>query len=242
MQATWLLEAERRNAEQLGFAVVDPISVMVTHLAETIRHHSHRLLTRQDAQNLLDQLKEVNAAVVQELVPGLLSIGVVHRILQNLLREGVPIRNLGLILEKVADYASISKNPDELSEQARKALSWELVRNVLPSGQKNLTAITLDPDLEQRLAQSVRQTQQEVTLALDPTLAHHLFDEMGEKMKQMASRGLQPLVLCSPAVRLALRRFFESTFRSLTFLAYNELPERTEIQSIAMIPNAAAAS
>ncbi|MBI4023656.1 MAG: flagellar biosynthesis protein FlhA [Verrucomicrobia bacterium] len=239
LPATWILENERRNAEQLGFAIVDPISVLVTHLAETIRQHAHQLLTRQDTQNLLDQLKEVNAAVVTELIPNLVTIGIVHRTLQNLLREGVPIRNLGLILEKVADYAPSTKNPDELSEQARKALSWDLVRNVLPAGQNNLTAITLDPDLEQRLAHSVRQTQQDVTLALDPGLARHLFDQVSDKMKQMLNRGVQPLIVCSPAIRLALRRFFEGTFRTLTFLAYNELPEKTEIQSIAMVPNVA---
>jgi len=239
LAATWVAEGERRNAEQFGFAVVDPISVMVTHLAETIRQHAHQLLTRQDTQNLLDHLKEINAAVVQELVPGLLSVGVVHRILQNLLREGVSIRNLGAILEKVADYATTTKNPDELSEQARKTLAGELLRNVIMGGQQSLSAITLDPDLEQRISQSIRHTQQEVVLALDPGLARHLFDGLGQKIKQMATNGLQPLVICSPAIRLALRRFFETTFRNLTILAYNELPENTQVQSIGMVSNVA---
>ncbi|MDD2709681.1 MAG: flagellar biosynthesis protein FlhA [Verrucomicrobiae bacterium] len=239
LPATWIAEPDRRNAEQLGFAVVDPVSVLITHLAETVRAHAHQLLSRQDTQNLLDQLKEVNAAVVQELIPNMISIGVVHRVLQNLLREGVSIRNLGVILEKVADYASLTKNPDELSEHARKSLPFELVRNVVTGGQNNLAAITLDPELEQRLAQSMRQNQHEVTLALDPGLARHLINQLGEKTKQMASRGIQPLLLCSPIIRLALRRFFEGTFRNLTILAYNELPERTEIQTMGMVPNAA---
>jgi flagellar biosynthesis protein FlhA len=237
LPATWITEADRRNAEQLGFAIVDPVSVVVTHLAETIRQNAHHLLTRQDVQNLLDQLKEVNAAVVQELVPGLVGIGVVHRILQNLLREGVSIRNLGLILEKVADYAGTSKNPDDLSEHARKALSWELVRNILPTGQYNLSAITLDPELEQRLAQSLRQTQQEVSLALEPSVARHLVTQLGERIKLMAMKGIQPLLLCSPLIRLALRRFFESTYRNLTILAYNELPDRAEVQTVGMVAN-----
>lgn len=238
LPATWIAEPERRTAEQLGFAVVDPISVIVTHLAETIRQNAHQMLTRQDAQSLLDQLKEVNAAVVQELVPNLVNIGVVHRVLQNLLREGVSIRNLGLILEKVADYAGTTKNPDDLSEHARKALPWELVRSVLPSGQNSLNAITLDPELEQRLAQSLRQTQQEVSLALEPSLARHLVGQLGDRIKQMAMKGIQPLLLCSPVLRLALRRFFESTYRNLTILAYNELPDRAEVQTVGMVPNA----
>lgn len=237
LPATWILETERRNAEQLGLAVVDPISVVVTHLAEAVRQHLHQLLTRQDTQNLIDELKEVNAAVVQELVPGLVSIGVVHRILQNLLREGVSIRNLGSILEKVADYAATSKNPDELSEYARKALSGELVRPVISSGQSHLSAITLDPELEHRIAQSLRQNQHEVTLALDQTLARHVFDGLSKNIKQMAGAGLQPLVVCSPTIRLALRRFFEGTFRNLTVIAYNELPEKTQIQSVGMVSN-----
>lgn len=238
LPATWINESERRHAEQYGFAVVDPTSVMITHLAETIRQHAHELLTRQDTQNLIDHLKEVNAAVVQELIPGMLSIGVVHRILQNLLREGVSIRNLGVILEKVADYAATIKNPDELSEQARKVLAGELVRNLSGPGQSELSAITLDPELEQKIVQSLRQTQHEIALALDPTLARHLFEGLGEKIKVMASRGLQPLLVCSPNIRLALRRFLESAYRNLTVLAYNELPDNAQIQSIGMVPNA----
>jgi flagellar biosynthesis protein FlhA len=237
LSSTWISEGERRNAEQYGFAVVDPISVLVTHLAETIRQNAHQLLSRQDAQNLIDNLKESNAAVVQELVPNLVNIGVVHRVLQNLLREGVSIRNLGSILEKVADYATTTKNPDELSEHARKVLSGELVRNVLPSGQHSLSAITLDPELEQRIVSCVRQNQHEVMLALDPTLARHLLEGLSQRIKQMAGKGLQPLIVCSPSIRLALRRFFESTFRNLTIVAYNELPEQTQIQSVGMVPN-----
>lgn len=239
LPATWIMENERRNAEQLGLAIVDPISVMVTHLAETIRQHAHQLLTRQDTQNLLDHLKEVNAAVVSELVPNMVTIGVVHRVLQNLLREGVSVRNLGAILEKVADHAVATKNPDELSEFARKVLPGELVRQVVTAGANSLSAITLDPELEQRIAQSLRHTQHEVGLALDPSLARHLFDGLADKIKQMAGKGLQPLVVCSPTIRLALRRFFEGTFRNLTVVAYNEIPERTQIQSIGMVPNAA---
>jgi flagellar biosynthesis protein FlhA len=238
LPATWITEAERRNAEQYGFAVVDPTSVMITHLAETIRQHAHELLTRQDTQNLVDHLKEANAAVVSELIPTMVSVGVVHRILQNLLREGVSVRNLGVILEKVADYAATVKNPDELSEQARKALPGELVRNLVAPGQSELSAITLDPELEQRIVQSLRQNQHEVSLALDPGLARHLFDGLGEKIKQMAGKGLQPLLICSPNIRLALRRFIESAYRNLTILAYNELPDNAQIQSVGMVPNA----
>jgi len=128
LPATWVTDVERKNAETGGYTVVDAASVLVTHLAETVRRRCHEILTRQDVQTLLDNLKKTHPAVVNELVPGQLSIGLIQRILQNLLAEGISIRNLAGILEKVGDCAAFTKNPDELSEYARRALGPQIVK------------------------------------------------------------------------------------------------------------------
>jgi flagellar biosynthesis protein FlhA len=235
LPATWISEVERRNAELAGYTVVDASSVLVTHLSETVKRNAHEILTRQDVQNLLDNLRQTHPAVVNELVPGVLSLGQVHRILQNLLAEGISIRNLSSILEKVGDYVAVTKNPDELSEHARRALGWQLVK---PFQQENsaLKAITLDPKLEHQIAQGVRHSATEISLVMEPKLARHLVDALSQKIQQFLSSGQPPLVICGPQIRLAFRRFFESTFAELAVLSYAEIPARVEVHSAAMIP------
>jgi flagellar biosynthesis protein FlhA len=202
---------------------------------ETVKRNCHEILSRQDVQSLLDNLKQTHPAVVNELVPGLLSVGQIQRILQNLLAEGISIRNLAGILEKVADYALASKNPDELSEHARRALGSQLTRPFqLDSG--SLRAITLDPRLEQQIAQGVRQSPTDIGLTMEPRLARHIIDTLSKGIQQMLAAGHPPLVLCSPQIRLAFRRFFESTFAELAVLAYTEIPPRVEVQTAAIIP------
>ncbi len=234
LPATWVTEVERKNAEVSGFTVVDAPSVLITHLSETVRRHCHEILTRQDVQALLDNLKQTHPAVVNELIPGLLSIGQVQRILQNLLAEGISIRNLAGILEKVGDAAAFTKNPDELSEHARRAIGAQLSR---PYQQENgsVRAITIEPKLEAQLTQGVRQSASEVALILDPKLARHVIDSLSRVMQQMIAAGQQPVVLCAPALRLAFRRFFESTFTDLAVLSYAEIPARVQVQNAAMI-------
>jgi flagellar biosynthesis protein FlhA len=235
LPATWINETERKNAEIHGYTVVDAASVLVTHLSETVRRHCHEILSRQDVQVLLDNLKETHSTVVTELIPGQLTVGHVQRILQNLLAEGISIRNLAGILEKVGDHASITKNPDELSEHARKALGAQLVKPF--QGDDGIVkAITLEPSLEQQLAQGIRQSQSDLSLVMEPGLARHLMENLSKRVQELLSGGHPPLVLCAPQLRLAFRRFFESTFADLNVLAYNEIPARVQIQSSATIP------
>ena len=235
LPATWVSEAERKNAEMSGFTVVDAPSVLITHLSETVRRHCHEILTRQDVQALLDNLKQTHPAVVNELIPSLLSIGQVQRILQNLLQEGISIRNLAGILEKVGDAAMLTKNPDELSEHARRALGAQLSRP-FQADNGSVRAITIDPKLEAQLSQGVRQSASEVALIIDPRLARHVIDSLSRLMQQMIAGGQQPVVLCAPALRLAFRRFFESTFTDLAVLSYAEIPARVQVQNAAVIP------
>jgi flagellar biosynthesis protein FlhA len=235
LPATWITEAERKTAELGGHTLVDAASVLVTHLSETVKRNCHALLSRQDVQTLLDNLKQTHPTVVNELIPGQLSVGQVQRILQNLLAEGVSIRNLAGILEKVSDFASFTKNPDELSEHARRALGAQITK---PYQMQNnsLSAITLDPRLEQVLAQHVRQTPTELTLAMEPGLARHLLQWLSRTVQQMLSAGQPPVVICSPQIRLGFKRFFEASFAELAVLSYAEIPARVEVQNAAVIP------
>ena len=236
LPATWVTDVERKAAEASGHTVVDSASVLVTHLAETVRRHAHDILTRQDVQALLDHLKQTHPAVVNELIPTQLSVGQVQRALQNLLAEGISIRNLAGILEKLSDCAALTKNPDELSEYARRALGSQLAKPYQTDA-NHLRAITMDPRLEQQLAQGVRQSATEVALVIEPRLARHVMDTLSRFVQQMLSTGQQPVVLCAPQLRLAFRRFFETTFTDLAVLSYAEIPARVQVQNAAVIPH-----
>lgn len=236
LPATWISDVERKSAEVAGYTVVDAPSVLVTHLSETVRRNCHEILTRQDVQVLLDNLKQTHPAVVNELIPTQLSVGQVQRILQNLLAEGISIRNLAGILEKVGDYAAHTKNPDELSEYARRALGTQIAKPYQAEN-GNLRAITIDPKLEAQLAQGVRQSPTEVALVIEPRLARHVMDALTKIVQQMLSAGHPPVVLCAPQLRLAFRRFFESTFSDLAVLSYAEIPARVQVQNSAIIPS-----
>jgi flagellar biosynthesis protein FlhA len=236
LPATWVTDTERKNAEVAGYTVVDASSVLVTHLSETVKRNCHLILSRQDVQNLLDNLKQTHPTVVTELIPALLNVGQVQRVLQNLLSEGISIRNLAGILEKVSDYAAVTKNPDELSEHARRALGAQIVKPY-QADNGSLQAITLDPRLEQQIAQGVRQTPTEINLMIEPKLARHVVDTLSSKIQQLLSSGQAPVIMCAPQIRLAFRRFFETTFADLTVLSYAEVPSRVQIQSAGVVPS-----
>ncbi len=186
-------------------------------------------------KGLLDNLKATHPAVVNELIPGQLTVGQVQRILQNLLAEGISIRNLAGILEKVSDYAPLTKNPDELSEYARRALGAQIAKP-FQGDNGSLRAITIDPRLEQQLAQGLRQSATEVALVVEPRIARHVMDFLSKVIQQMLSAGQSPVVLCAPPLRLAFRRFFETTFSDLAVLSYSEIPPRVQIQNAGVIP------
>jgi flagellar biosynthesis protein FlhA len=235
LPATWVTDVERKNAEISGYTVVDACSVLVTHLSETVKRNCHSILSRQDVQNLLDNLKQTHPTVVTELIPAQLNVGQVQRVLQNLLAEGISIRNLAGILEKVSDYAGVTKNPDELSEHARRALGPQIVKPY-QADNGSLQAITLDPRLEQQIAQGVRQTPTEISLMMEPKLARHVVDTLSQKIQQLLTAGQQPIIMCAPQIRLAFRRFFETTFADLTVLSYAEVPSRVQIQNAGIVP------
>ena len=237
LDAVWITEVERKNAEVAGYTVVDAASVLVTHFSETIKRHCHQVLSRQDVQVLLDNMKEQNPALINELVPSLLSVGQVQRVLQNLLSEGVSIRNLVGILERVSDYAATTKNPDELAEQARRAIGGQILKQYQDDDTGVVHAITLDPWLEEELAKGLRPSQTDTVLLIDPKMAEHLSHHFNTTMQPMIAEGRSPVVFCSAMIRAGLRRFFAGKFPELAFLSYEELPPRIEIIPAGSVPS-----
>lgn len=235
LDATWIDEKEKKNAEINGYTVVDSASVLITHLSETLKSSAHHLLSRQDVQALVDHLKGTHPALVAELLPDLVNIGIIQRVMQNLLRDQVPALNLPLILECIADFASLSKNPDDLSELVRRRLGMYFVPDY-ECRPGVLKAATLDPRFEQWLASKVHRTPSDVGLSLDPATGKHLLNELNRHVSELTAQSLPHVLVVSTEIRLPVRRFFESAFPRLIVLAYQEIPSSTEIENIGIVP------
>ncbi len=233
LPALWINESQRERAEAYGYTVVDPPAIIATHLTEIIRSHLHELLSRQDVQTLVDNVKEHNSVLVDELVPKLMSVGDVQKVLANLLREGISIRDLVTILETLADNAHITRDSDMLTEYVRQALKRAISKRYFESDINNV--ITLDPQLEQQIMGSVQQTEQGTYLALDPLTTQKIFDNLSLQTNKLTSMGIQPIILTSPIVRIYFKRLVEQVAPELVVLSYNELDPRAEIQSIGMV-------
>jgi flagellar biosynthesis protein FlhA len=234
LEATWIDEAEKKTAELNGYTVVDPASVLITHLSETLKLNAHHLLGRQEVQSLIDHLKQTQPALVAELLPDLVNLGIIQRVLQNLLRENVAILNQGLILEGIADFAAISKNPDDLSELVRRRLGLYFVPEY-ECRPGFVRAVTLEPRFEQWLSAKVHRSPTEVGLSLDPATARHLLEEIGRRTTELAQQGQPQVLVVSTEIRLPLKRFFESSFPRITVLAFQELPAATEIENAGIV-------
>jgi flagellar biosynthesis protein FlhA len=235
LPAIWVAEAQHAEAEALGYTVVDGESVIVTHLTETIRKHAAQLLTRQDVRQLLDQLKETNEAVVNEVVPDVLALGEIQRVLQALLSEGVSIRDLGAIVEAVGDKARITRDPSLLAEYARQTLGRAITAAHLGPAQ-TLRVITLDPAIEQELATSITQTSDGEYLAMEPARAQALLTAVQSQSEQASARGgARAVLLCSARVRRHLRRLLESAVPHLPVCSYNEVAAGISVETIGVI-------
>ncbi|HEY9841655.1 MAG: flagellar biosynthesis protein FlhA [Candidatus Sericytochromatia bacterium] len=236
LPAVWIAENHKERAEMLGYTVFDPSTVVATHLTEMVKRHADEILTRQDVQRLLDNVREEAPAVVDELIPGLLSIGEVQGVLQNLLRERVSVRDQIPILEALATHARATKDPDLLTEHARQALARSICQPFrTPQGM--IPAMTLSADLEQLLVESVSRTDQGLSLLLEPQLAQQIIASISRKMEETAAKGYhQPVLICSSKIRLVLRRLTERSLPMMAVLSYNEvMAQEGQIQTIARI-------
>ena len=234
LPAVWIDEGVKPQAERSGYTVVDLPSVVATHLTEIVRSHAHELLTRQDVQRLVDNFRQGNAAVVDELLPSLLTLGDIQKVLQNLLKERIPIRDLGTILESLADHARATKDSDALTEYARQAL-FRVITKQFASVDGAIHAVTLDPRLEQALLAAVTRSEGGSFLSLDPKLAQKILLALSRQIEVLSRKGYSPLVLCSPLVRPYFKRLLDKVLPNLTVISYNELDPKVEIQSAGSI-------
>jgi len=234
LDAVWINDEERKNAEINGYTVVDCASVMITHLTEVIREHAYLLLEREDTQKLIDVVKEKNPTLISELLPEKVSVGLIQRVLQNLLQERISIKNLSLILETIGDFADVTKNPDDLSEQVRRKMGHFFISEY--ETEANLiNAITLHPQLEQLLVSRVKRTQFEVSLMMDPALTRQMLNEMAPRLNEMVEQGFDPVIITTMELRLPFKRFFDPSFPRLIVLSYQELPNKTQVQNFGVV-------
>ena len=234
LPAIWITESQRERAESLGYTVVDPPSIIATHLTEVIRQHIAELLTRQDVQNLVNNLKESNPVLVDELIPKLLGLGEIQKVLQNLLEEGISIRDLLTIFETLADHAQTTRDTDVLTEYVRQALKRAISSKYFPANETT-SVITLDPKIEQEIMSSVKQTEQGAYLTLDPERTKAIMNSVETEIQKLESLGKSAIIITSPIVRMYFKKLSEDYFKDLIVVSYNEVESNVELQSVGMV-------
>ncbi|PUA36279.1 flagellar biosynthesis protein FlhA [Paenibacillus elgii] len=234
LPALWIDEPTKERAELSGYTVVDPPSVVATHLTEIIKKHAHELLGRQETKALIENVKEHHPALVDDLIPNVLSIGDVQKVLVKLLREKISVRDLVTILETLADYGTYTKDPEVLTEYVRQGLSRQITQQYTIGGE-SLKVITVGPTLEKKIAESVQQSDQGSYLALDPTSSQVIYQKVTDQVTKLLQAGQQPIVLTSPTIRMYLRQLLERTMQDIPVLSYSELEPSVEIQSMGVV-------
>ncbi len=234
LPAIWITESQRERAESLGYTVVDPPSIIATHLTEVIRQHIAELLTRQDVQNLINNIKDNNSTLIDELVPKLMGIGEIQKVLQNLLDEGISIRDLVTILETLADHAAVTRDPDILTEYARQGLKRAISSKYFTVGEVT-NVVTVDPAIEQEIMNSVKNTEQGSYLSLDPERSKKIVEALGNELKKLEDMGKNPIVITSPIVRMYFRNLAKDYYKDIIVISYNEVESNVELQSVGMV-------
>ena len=234
LPAIWITESQRERAESLGYTVVDPPSIIATHLTEVIRSHIAELLTRQDVQNLIDNVKENNPVLIDELVPKLLSTGEIQKVLQNLLAEGISIRDLLTIFETLADHAATTRDTDVLTEYVRQSLKRAISNKYFPANEKT-SVVTLDPKIEQEIMGAVKQTEQGAYLTLDQARTRAIIDATEAEVSKLENLGKSAIVVTSPIVRMYFKKLTEEYLKDLIVVSYNEIESNVELESVGMV-------
>lgn len=234
LPAIWITENQRERAESMGYTVVDPPSIIATHLTEIIRNHIDELLTRQDVSNLINNIKESNSTLIDELIPKQLGIGEVQKVLQNLLKEGISIRDLLTICETLADYATTTRDPDILTEYARQSLKRAISAKYFEQGEAT-SVITLDPKVEQDIMGAVKQTEQGAFLTLEPEKTKTIIASVEAEVNKLQNIGKSTIIITSPIVRMYFKKLTQDYFKDLVVVSYNEIDSNIELQSVGMV-------
>lgn len=234
LPAIWIKENNRDEAMRLGYTVVDPATVLTTHLSDVIRRHAHELLGRQEVQLLLDQLKDSHPKVVEELVPNLLPLGIVVKVLQNLLKEHVPIRDLLAILETLADWSPMTKDPHFLTEYVRQALARTITKMHL-ADDGSMSDLTVGQQAESIVRGAIQQSDQASYLALDPMIIEKLINALANKLEIFSSNNYRPVLLCSAQIRSYLKQLVDRYLPDLAILSYDEILPNVQIQSLDVV-------
>ncbi|MFD1952659.1 flagellar biosynthesis protein FlhA [Paenibacillus thailandensis] len=234
LPALWIDDSMKEQAELSGYTVVDPPSVVATHLTEIIKRHAHELLGRQETKTLIDNVRESYPALVDELIPSILSVGDIQKVLAKLLKEKVSIRDLVTIFETLADHGQYTKDTDVLTEYVRQALSRQITQQFSPNGEM-LQVITVGPALEKKIAESVQQTEHGSYISLDPVSTQQIYKKLNEQVGRQIQSGQQPLVLASPTIRMYLRQIVERTMQDVPVISYSELEPNVEVQSVGVV-------
>jgi flagellar biosynthesis protein FlhA len=234
LPAIWIPENKQQEATRSGYTTIDISTVVATHLTELFKKHADELLNRQTVQQLVDNLAETQPKLVDELLPGLLSLGAIQKVLQNLVRERVPIRDIQTICENLADYAPVTKDPDILTEYVRQGLARTITRPY-ETEDGMLNVLSLQPELEERIGRTIQKTDQGSFLSLEPGFLHGFIQAVNKEVKKALNLGHHPVILCSPLVRRHLRKLLERFMPEVAVIAHSELTSPLEIKSIGII-------
>lgn len=234
LPAKWITEDTKEQAEILGFTVVDPPSVVSTHITELLRANAYELLGRQETKQLIDHVKETYPILVEEVTPNPLSVGDIQKVLAKLLKENVSIRNLTVIFETLADFGKMTSDTDLLTEYVRQSLARQITNQYIEDG-NNLKVITVSGKIEKIIADGVQQTEHGNYLSIDPNDSQSILEAIAEQVEQLSVIGQSPIILCSPAVRMYVRQLTERYFPRVPILSYNELEANVEVQSVGVV-------
>ncbi|NLA75893.1 MAG: FHIPEP family type III secretion protein, partial [Deltaproteobacteria bacterium] len=234
LPAVWISPERKSDAQLAEYTVVEPASVITTHLSEVVRRHGHEFLGRQEVQNLLENISKTDPKVVEELTPGLLNLGAIQKVLQNLVREQVSIRDLLTIIETLADYAPLTKDTDILTEYVRQRLSRTITKPYLEN-KKTLRVINIKPSIEELITKGVNQTDFGAYLALGPSEANKIIHHVKKSIDDVAAKVEQPVILCSTTVRRHLKKLCDSFQVNVAVFSHNEIPGGLQVQSLGEI-------
>ena len=234
LKAVWIIPNLREIAEAKGYTVVEPSAVVATHLTELIRNSASEIITRQDVQHLVDTLKEDYPALVESVIPETVSLGTLQKVLVSLLKEKVPVRDMASVLETLSDYTAVTKDTDVLTEYVRMSLKRQITE-LYRDKEGKINVFTIDPGIEQKLSDAVQNTKQGLMLVLEPALTETLLQMIGKQVELMQAAGYVPVCICSPNIRLALRRLVEAVYPHLAVVSYNEILPDVELVSTGMV-------